>query len=338
VQLGMVGLGRMGANIVRRLHEQGHICVGYDRDPTAVAALRAEGITATDSTAELVEALDAPRNIWVMVPAALVDRVIDELTPLLGPGDLIVDGGNSRWADDLARAARLQTQDIHYIDVGTSGGVFGLERGFCLMVGGETEAVGRLEPVFASLAPGIDAADRTIGRHGPPEPGEVGWLHCGPAGAGHFVKMVHNGIEYGMMAALAEGLAILDQADLGRDDHRHDAETAPLVHPERYRYQLDPAAITELWRRGSVISSWLVDLTAKALAADPDLEAFEGRVADSGEGRWTVEAAVDLGVPAHIITASLYQRFASRGRADFADRALSAMRREFGGHQEPTEP
>ncbi|MGI9602369.1 MAG: phosphogluconate dehydrogenase (NAD(+)-dependent, decarboxylating) [Acidimicrobiales bacterium] len=334
MQLGMIGLGRMGANLVRRLMNDGHHCAGYDVNQSAVAELQAEGMVGAGSVAALVEALDQPRAIWVMVPAGLVGTVADELVPLLAPGDIVIDGGNSFWQDDVDRAEHLTGQGLHFVDVGTSGGVFGLERGFCLMIGGETEVVARLEPLFDTLAPGIESASRTPGRDGPPAPGESGWLHCGPAGAGHFVKMVHNGIEYGMMAALAEGLAVIDNAGLGADDQTHDAETAPLRDPHYYRYQLDPAAISEVWRRGSVISSWLVDLTAKALAADPGLDGFEGRVSDSGEGRWTVQAAVDLGVPAHTITAALYERFASRGRADFADRSLSAMRKEFGGHHE----
>ncbi|MDH3755954.1 MAG: decarboxylating 6-phosphogluconate dehydrogenase [Acidimicrobiia bacterium] len=334
MQLGMVGLGRMGANLVRRLATDGHACVVHDVDADAVAALRDEGFTGADSLDELVDALEPPRSVWVMVPAGVVGRVIDGLAPLLDPDDVIIDGGNSAYRDDIDRADELRVTGLHFVDVGTSGGVFGLERGFCLMVGGDDEAVARLTPIFQSLAPGIDSAERTGGRSGDPVPGEAGWLHCGPAGAGHFVKMVHNGIEYGMMAAMAEGLGILEAANLGRADREVDAETAPLRDPRAYQYEIDSAAVAEVWRRGSVISSWLVDLTAHALSVDPHLEAFEGRVSDSGEGRWTVHAAVDLGVPAHTITAALFERFSSRERADFANRALSAMRQEFGGHHE----
>ncbi len=334
----MIGLGRMGSNLIRRLGRDGHDCVAYDRNAGRVAAMADEGFTGVSSLDELVAALDPPRAVWIMVQAGSVGAVVDELAGLVDADDVIIDGGNSFWHDDVDRAEALATAGLHYVDVGTSGGVFGLDRGFCLMVGGDDDAVARLAPIFDSLAPGIDAAPRTPGRDGDPAPAEVGWLHCGPVGAGHFVKMVHNGIEYGMMAAVAEGLAILDQADLGRADQIHDAETAPLSDPRYYRYDIDTAAVAEVWRRGSVISSWLVDLTAKALAADPRLDEFEGRVSDSGEGRWTVKAAVDLGVPAHTITAALYQRFASRGRSDFADRALSAMRKEFGGHHEKPGP
>lgn len=334
MQLGMIGLGRMGSNLIRRLARDGHECVAHDVDAEAVAEMVTEGFAGASSLAELVAALEPPRAIWIMVPAAFAGGVVDELVGLAEAGDIIIDGGNSFWHDDVDRAEALADAGLHYVDVGTSGGVFGLERGFCLMVGGEVESIARLEPIFDSLAPGIDSAPRTPGHEGPAAPGEVGWLHCGPAGAGHFVKMVHNGIEYGMMAALAEGLAILDKADIGDEQQTHDAETAPLRDPRYYRYDIDMAAVAEVWRRGSVISSWLVDLTAKALAADPGLDGFEGRVSDSGEGRWTVDAAVDLGVPAHTITAALYQRFASRGRSEFADRSLSAMRKEFGGHHE----
>ncbi len=338
MQLGLIGIGRMGSNLARRLLGSGHRCVVYDRDVAAVNALAADGAEAATSLDSLVEQLETPRHVWIMVPAAFVGAVVDELGPLLGPGDAIIDGGNSFYRDAIDRAASLNPTGVHFVDVGTSGGVHGLERGFSLMVGGDHEPVERLSPVFESLAPGVDAAARTRGRSGSPDPGEAGWLHCGPHGAGHFVKMVHNGIEYGAMAALAEGLAILDRADLGNDDHSDDAETAPLRDPAAYRYDLDIASIVEVWRRGSVVSSWLVDLTAAALAADPDLEGFAGRVSDSGEGRWTVQAAVDLGVPAHTITAALYERFASRDNAEFAGKALSAMRREFGGHHETSEP
>ncbi|MDH3707851.1 MAG: decarboxylating 6-phosphogluconate dehydrogenase [Acidimicrobiia bacterium] len=334
MELGMIGLGRMGANLVRRLHHHDLRCVGFDRDAETVAALVEEGMVGATSLAELTAALPAPRAVWVMVPAGIVGDVLDELVPLLDPGDIVIDGGNSSWRDDIDRAPVLAERQIWLVDVGTSGGVYGLDRGFCLMIGGDPEPVARLTPVFDALAPGLDAASRTPDRDGDPGPGESGWLHCGRPGAGHFVKMIHNGIEYGMMASLAEGLAILDKADLGDAEQTHDAETAPLRDTRFYRYDLDTAAIAEVWRRGSVISSWLVDLTAHALAVDPALEGFEGRVSDSGEGRWTVQAAVDLGVPAHAITASLFERFASRGRSDFADRALSAMRQEFGGHHE----
>jgi len=334
MQLGMIGLGRMGSNLIRRLAGDGHECVAYDVNLEAVAEMAGEGFAPAHTLTELVAALDPPRAIWIMVPAAFAGGVVDELAPLVESGDIVIDGGNSFWHDDVDRAEALGEHGVHHVDVGTSGGVFGLERGFSLMVGGDADAVAGLVPILDSLAPGIDAAPRTTGKEGAPQPGEVGWLHCGPPGAGHFVKMVHNGIEYGMMAALAEGLAILDKAGIGREEQTHDAETSPLSDPRYYRYDIDTAAVAEVWRRGSVISSWLVDLTAKALAADPDLAGFEGRVSDSGEGRWTVGAAVDLGVPAHTITAALYQRFASRGRSDFADRSLSAMRKEFGGHHE----
>ena len=334
MQLGMIGLGRMGANLVRRLVRGGHDCVVHDVHPDAIAALEGEGARGAASLAELVESMTAPRHIWVMVPAAVVGDVVDELAPLLEPDDVIIDGGNSFYRDDIDRAAELARSGLRFIDVGTSGGVHGLERGFCLMVGGDESVVAHLAPIFESLAPGIESAERTRGRTGGPASGESGWLHCGPSGAGHFVKMVHNGIEYGAMAALAEGLAVLDRADLGTEARQADAETAPLRDPEAYRYDLDLASIVEVWRRGSVVSSWLVDLTAAAMAADPRLDAFEGRVSDSGEGRWTVQTAVDLGVPAPTITAALYERFASRDNDEFAGKALSAMRKEFGGHHE----
>ena len=342
----MIGLGRMGAGMTRRLLRAGHACAVFDRDPGAVRALAGEGATGVASLAALVEALRPPRAIWMMVPAAAVDGAIDELRPLVQAGDALIDGGNSHHVDDLRRAAGLSAQGVHYLDVGTSGGVWGLERGYCLMIGGESEVVARLEPLFAALAPGEGAAAPTPGRD--PDPGrgpdpgrasgrgtaERGYLHCGPAGAGHFVKMVHNGIEYGLMAAYAEGLNVLRGAAVGRADAAVDAETAPLRDPEHYRYQLDVAEITELWRRGSVIGSWLLDLTAGALAADPGLEAYDGHVSDSGEGRWTVQAAVDEGVPVPVLSAALFARFSSRGRSDFADRVLSAMRHAFGGHLE----
>ncbi len=335
MQLGMVGLGRMGANIVRRLMRDGHACAGTDVGAETVAALASEGMTPAVSPAELVAALTAPRTVWVMVPAgAITEGVIADLAELLEPGDTIIDGGNTRYHDDIRRAASLAEKGINYLDVGTSGGVFGLERGFCLMVGGPMEVVGRLAPIFTSLSPGLDAAERTFGRSGNAAPEENGWLHCGPAGAGHFVKMVHNGIEYGLMAAYAEGLNLLHHANAGGVEREKDAETAPLDEPELYRYDLDVAAITELWRRGSVVSSWLLDLTAVALHESPDLEGFAGRVSDSGEGRWTSIAAIDTGTPTPVLTAALYSRFSSRNEDDFGNRALSAMRKQFGGHHE----
>ena len=337
MRIGMIGLGRMGANMVRRLLRGGHTCAAYDRSPAAVAAVAREGADGCASLVELVAALPPPRHLWIMVPAAVVDRVIDEAAPLLAPDDVLIDGGNSHFPDDIARARRLAERGLHYVDVGTSGGVWGFERGYCLMIGGEPEVVGRLEPVFRTLAPGRGDIPRTPGREGRGGTAEEGFLHCGPAGAGHFVKMIHNGIEYGLMAAYAEGFNILRQADLGSRAAAADAETAPLAHPERYRYDLDLADVAELWRRGSVIPSWLLDLTAEALAADPGLDSFGGRVADSGEGRWTVDAAVDLGVPAHVLTAALFERFASRDRDTFQNQVLSAMRKGFGGHVEAKE-
>ena len=335
MQLGMIGLGRMGSNLVRRLLADGHRCAGTDVDPAAVTRLAGEGMVGAASAAELVAALEPPRAVWVMVPAGpITEAAVSELTALLEPGDTIIDGGNTRYHDDIRRAASLGERGIHYVDVGTSGGVFGLERGFCLMVGGEPEAVARLAPLLTSLAPGVDAAARTPGRTGAPAPAELGWLHCGPAGAGHFVKMVHNGIEYGLMAAYAEGLDILHHANAGSAAGTHDAETAPLGQPEHFRYELDVGAVAELWRRGSVVSSWLLDLTAAALHASPDLEEFEGRVSDSGEGRWTSIAAIESGTPAPVLTAALFGRFSSRGEADFGNRVLSAMRQQFGGHAE----
>jgi len=335
VQLGMIGLGRMGANMVRRLLRAGHECVVHDLDPAAVTAVTGEGALGADSLAALAARLAPPRVVWLMVPAGVVDRTLDALAPHLGPGDAVVDGGNSRWTDDLRRAAALGARGIHYVDVGTSGGVWGLERGYCLMVGGDDTAVRRLEPALRALAPGRDAAPRTPGREAaPPSSAEEGWLHCGPSGAGHFVKMVHNGIEYGLMAAYAEGFNVLRHAGAGRDDRPHDAETAPLEHPEHYRYDFDLAAIAELWRRGSVVGSWLLDLTAAALHAQPALEGFSGRVSDSGEGRWMMGAAVEQGAPVPVLAAALFQRFSSRGESDFADRLLSALRFQFGGHVE----
>jgi 6-phosphogluconate dehydrogenase len=337
MQLGMVGLGRMGGNIVRRLMRNGHDCVAFDVNPGAVAALAAEGVTGADSMEALVGALRAPRAVWLMLPAgAITEHAIEQLTPLLAAGDVIIDGGNTHYVDDLRRAETLSSTGIHYADVGVSGGVFGLERGFCLMVGAQDATFARLEPIFASMAPGVEAAGRTRGRTGAPTPAEQGYLHCGPVGSGHFVKMVHNGIEYGLMASFAEGLNILANADAGTRERDADAETAPLEHPERYRYSIDVAEVAEVWRRGSVVQSWLLDLTAAALAGSPGLDGFAGRVSDSGEGRWTAIAAIEEGVPAEVLTAALSSRFASRGNADFANKILSAMRSEFGGHAEKT--
>ena len=336
MQLGMIGLGRMGANMVRRLLDAGHQCVVYDRDSAAVAALADAGALGATDPADLCAQLSAPRNLWIMVPAAVVDRVIDSLLPHLAPGDTLIDGGNSNYRDDLPRAERLAALGMHYLDCGTSGGVWGRERGYCLMIGGDTEAVLRLDPIFAALAPGLGEIGRTPGREGPPTREELGYLHCGPAGAGHFVKMVHNGIEYALMGAYAEGLNLLRNAGVGRDDRPADAETTPLAHPEYYQYAFDLPAITEVWRRGSVISSWLLDLTAAALCAEPDLKQYSGRVADSGEGRWTSLAAVETGTPAPLLTAALFSRFASRGAGDFGNQVLSAMRDRFGGHREPS--
>jgi 6-phosphogluconate dehydrogenase len=335
MQLGMVGLGRMGANLVRRVMRDGHACVGTDVSADTVRDVAAEGMTGAASTAELVQALDAPRVVWVMVPAGpITESAVAELGTLLSPGDTVIDGGNTRYHDDIRRAHELAQRGIHYVDVGTSGGVFGLERGFCLMVGGDDEAVRRLAPIFTSLAPGLAAAERTPGRTGEPSPEELGWLHCGPPGAGHFVKMVHNGIEYGLMAAYAEGLNLLHHANAGEAEHTADAETAPLDQPDHYRFDLDLAAISEVWRRGSVVSSWLLDLTAAALHESPSLDEFEGRVSDSGEGRWTSIAAIDTGTPAPVLTAALFERFSSRAEGEFANRLLSAMRKQFGGHAE----
>jgi len=335
MQLGMVGLGRMGANIVRRLMRAGHECVVYDVDAQAVKELEREGATGSASLDDFVAKLSRPRAAWVMVPAAFAGDTVDQLAARMEGGDVVIDGGNSYYRDDIERAKRLGPEGIHYLDVGTSGGVFGLERGFCLMIGGDREAVERLDPIFRTLAPGVEAAGRTRGRDGDPSPAEHGYLHCGPVGAGHFVKMVHNGIEYGIMAAYAEGFNVLRHANVGkRDGHAHDAETAPLRDPQYYQYEIDVGDVAEVWRRGSVIASWLLDLTAAALAASPDLDRFAGRVSDSGEGRWTVVAAVDEGVPANVLTTALYERFSSRGEADFADQLLSAMRSQFGGHAE----
>jgi 6-phosphogluconate dehydrogenase len=336
MQLGMVGLGRMGANLVRRLVRDGHRCVVYDVNGEAVAGLAAESdaITGTTSLSEFVEALDPPRAAWVMVPAAFAGDTVTSLAELMEPDDVVIDGGNTFYRDDVDRAARLVPQGIHYVDVGTSGGVWGLDRGYCLMIGGEGHVVDRLDPVFRSIAPGVGEADRTPGRTGEPSPSEMGYLHCGPAGAGHFVKMVHNGIEYGIMASYAEGLNILRHADAGKHQREADAETTPLRDPQYYQFDIDTAEVAEVWRRGSVIASWLLDLTAIALHDDPDLATFAGRVSDSGEGRWTNQAAIDVGVPAHVLSAALFERFESRGASDFGDRILSAMRKEFGGHDE----
>jgi 6-phosphogluconate dehydrogenase len=334
MQVGMIGLGRMGSNMVRRLMRAGHECVVYDVSPEAVEQLSSEGAEGSASLEAFVGTLQQPRCICIMVPAAFVDDTIQKLVPLLQADDTVIDGGNSYYRDDLRRGAELREHGLHYVDMGTSGGVFGLERGFCLMIGGDDTAVERLDPFFSALAPGVEAAERTPGRDGDPTPAEQGYLHCGPVGAGHFVKMVHNGIEYGMMAAYAEGLNILERADVGKQMQDHDAETTPLREPEAYQYDLPIADIAEVWRRGSVIASWLLDLTAHALSEDPALSQFSGRVSDSGEGRWTALAAIDEGVPAPVLTTALYSRFASRGEGEFGNRALSAMRFAFGGHLE----
>jgi 6-phosphogluconate dehydrogenase len=334
MQLGMIGLGRMGANMVRRLMKAGHDCVVYDVSPDSVKSLAGEGATGSESMADFVGKLEKPRFIWLMVPAAVVDGTLDELVPLLDGDDAVIDGGNSYYRDDIRRAKRLAEDGIHYVDVGTSGGVWGLDRGYCLMIGGPDEAVGRLDPIFATLAPGVESAGRTPGRSGDPSASEQGYLHCGPNGAGHFVKMVHNGIEYGIMAAYAEGLNILKNGNIGNAKQEVDAETTPLEHPEYYQYDIDLPDVAEVWRRGSVIGSWLLDLTAQALQESPDLSEYTGRVSDSGEGRWTSIAAIEEGVPAPVLTMALYSRFASRGLDDYADKVLSAMRKGFGGHAE----
>ncbi|MGA7262332.1 MAG: decarboxylating 6-phosphogluconate dehydrogenase [Stellaceae bacterium] len=335
MQLGMVGLGRMGANMVRRLLKGGHECVVFDMSPKAVGELVAEHAVGSASLAELVKKLEKPRAVWLMVPAAVVDKSIADILPALEPDDILIDGGNSYYIDDIRRAKELTPRRIHYVDVGTSGGVWGLERGYCMMIGGEKPVVQRLDPIFATLAPGKGDIPPTAGREKlGASTAEQGYLHCGPNGAGHFVKMVHNGIEYGLMAAYAEGLNILHAANVGKQTHAADAETTPLRDPEHYQYDLNLPDITELWRRGSVIASWLLDLTADALAKDPQLAGFAGRVSDSGEGRWTITAAIDEGVPAHVLSAALYDRFTSRGEAEFANKLLSAMRYEFGGHIE----
>jgi 6-phosphogluconate dehydrogenase len=334
MQLGMIGLGRMGANMTRRLLRGGHQCVVFDMSAKAVAELAKENAVGAASLAEFVQSLTKPRAVWLMVPAAVVDKTIADLVPHLEHGDILIDGGNSYYIDDIRRAKELASKGIAYVDVGTSGGVWGLERGYCMMIGGESGAVSHLDPVFATLAPGPGDIPRTPGRGATGGTSEQGYLHCGPVGAGHFVKMVHNGIEYGVMAAYAEGLAVLEAANIGKKTGAVDAETTPLRDPEHYQYDLDLPEITEVWRRGSVIASWLLDLSAAALTEDPGLKKFTGRVSDSGEGRWTIKAAIDEGVPAHVLSAALYERFSSRGEALFADKMLSAMRYEFGGHLE----
>lgn len=334
MQLGMIGLGRMGANMVRRLLNADHQAVVFDMSPQAVEELVKEKAVGASSLQDFVQKLPTPRAIWLMVPAAVVDRSLADLLPLLDAGDVVIDGGNSYYVDDIRRAHELAAKKLHYVDVGTSGGVWGLERGYCMMIGGETEVVKRLDPIFAALAPGAGSIDRTPGRAAASGTAEQGYLHCGTNGAGHFVKMVHNGIEYGIMAAYAEGLNILKNADIGKHTHDVDAETTPLRDPEHYQYDLNLADVAEVWRRGSVISSWLLDLTAAALVQDPQLAKFAGRVSDSGEGRWTIKAAIDEAVPAPVLSAALYSRFSSRGEAEFQDKILSAMRYQFGGHLE----
>ena len=334
MQLGMVGLGRMGGNMVRRLLKGGHSCAVFDVAPQAVQEFTKHGAVGAASLGDLVAKLDKPRAIWLMVPVAFVDATIDKLLPSLEPGDILIDGGNTHYIDDIRRAKALAARNVHYVDVGTSGGVLGLERGYCMMIGGERDVVQRLDPIFATLAPGAGSIERTAGRANVNSTAERGYLHCGPNGAGHFVKMVHNGIEYGIMAAYAEGFGVLRGANAGKHAREADAETAPLRNPEHYQYEIDVADVAEVWRRGSVISSWLLDLTAVALADDPALAKFEGRVSDSGEGRWTIQAAIDEGVPAPVLTTALYERFSSRGNATFQDKILSAMRYQFGGHLE----
>jgi 6-phosphogluconate dehydrogenase len=337
MQLGMIGLGRMGANMVRRLIKDGHQCVVYDRSPQTVTDLAKENAVGAASLAELVKKLKKPRAIWLMVPAAVVDKSIADLAPLLERDDILIDGGNSYYVDDIRRAQELAAKGIHYVDVGTSGGVWGLERGYCMMIGGEEEVVRHLDPIFATLAPGIGDIARTPGREKINGTAELGYLHCGPNGGGHFVKMVHNGIEYGLMAAYAEGLGILRDANIGKHQHDVDAETTPLRDPDHYQYEFNLRDVAEVWRRGSVISSWLLDLTATAMVKDPALAEFTGHVSDSGEGRWTIKAAIDEAVPVPVLSAALYQRFTSRGEADYQDKILSAMRFHFGGHLEKTE-
>ena len=334
MQLGMIGLGRMGANMVRRLIRDGHECVVFDQAPQAVKDLVKEKATGSTTPAELVQKLSKPRALWLMVPAGVVDQTIAKFAPLLERGDILIDGGNSYYVDDIRRAKELEAKGIHYVDVGTSGGVWGLERGYCMMIGGEKESVKHLDPIFASLAPGVGNIPRTPGREKLGGTAEQGYLHCGSNGAGHFVKMVHNGIEYGIMAAYAEGFGVLKSANVGREQAESDAETTPLRDPEHYQFDINLADVAEVWRRGSVVSSWLLDLTASALAADQKLAQFAGRVSDSGEGRWTIKAAIDEGVPVPVLTTALYERFASRGEADYQDKLLSAMRFGFGGHLE----
>jgi len=334
MQLGMVGLGRMGANMVKRLLNGGHECVVFDRSPQSIQELEKDKAVGSSGLADMVKKLNKPRAIWLMIPAAAVDDTIAEIVPHLEKDDILIDGGNSYYIDDIRRAKDLAAKGIHYVDVGTSGGVWGLERGYCMMIGGEDDVVKHLDPIFKTIAPGMGDVSRTPGREKLGGTSELGYLHCGPNGAGHFVKMVHNGIEYGIMAAYAEGLGILRSANVGKHTHEIDAETTPLRDPEHYMYDLNLADVTEVWRRGSVISSWLLDLTASALAQDPQLSKFGGRVSDSGEGRWTVKAAIDEAVPAHVLTSALYERFSSRGEADYANKVLSAMRFAFGGHLE----
>jgi 6-phosphogluconate dehydrogenase len=334
MQLGMVGLGRMGANILRRLMREGHSAVAYDVSADVVAQLEKDGAVGATTLEDFVAALDKPRVAWVMIPAGITGAVVTKLAGLMEPGDIIIDGGNSNYCEDVDRAAALKPMGIHYVDVGTSGGVFGLERGYCLMIGGEPDIVEHLDPIFASIAPGIDSAPRTPGRGGAPGREEQGYLHCGPNGAGHFVKMVHNGIEYGMMAAYAEGLNVLRHANAGAEQQDHSAEVTPLDQPQYYQYDLEIDKVAEVWRRGSVIASWLLDLTAHALSSNPSLDGLAGRVSDSGEGRWTIKAAIDEGVPTPVLSAALFARFSSRGEAVYADKLLSAMRKEFGGHVE----
>jgi 6-phosphogluconate dehydrogenase len=336
MQLGMIGLGRMGANMVRRLLRGGHSCVAFDRSPKAVEELVREKAVGAASLAEMVKKLDKPRAVWLMVPAAVVNQTIAELVPHLEEGDILIDGGNSYYVDDIRRADELATKRIHYVDVGTSGGVWGLERGYCMMIGGPDPAVKRLDPIFKTLAPGAGDLPKTPGREKLGGTAENGYLHCGPSGAGHFVKMVHNGIEYGIMAAYAEGMGVLRDANVGKRSHEIDAETTPLRDPKHYQYDLNLRDIAEVWRRGSVVASWLLDLTAASLVKDPGLSGFAGRVSDSGEGRWTIKAAIDEAVPVPVLSAALYQRFTSRGEADFQDKLLSAMRFQFGGHLEKT--
>jgi len=336
MQLGMIGAGRMGSNMVIRLMKGSHACVVYDRNEDSIKEAVNRGAKGTTDLREFVRMLAKPRAVWLMVPVAVVDKILDDLASLLEPGDIVVDGGNSYYYDDIRRSVALKDNGIQYMDVGVSGGVWGLERGYCMMIGGEVEAVQRLDPIFRTLAPGVAEAPRTPGRTGEPTPAENGYLHCGPSGAGHFVKMVHNGIEYGIMAAIAEGLNIIRNADIGNRQQEVDAETTPLPHPELYRYEFHLPDVAEVWRRGSVIGAWLLDLTASALYENPDLAKFAGRVSDSGEGRWTLQAAIDEGVPAPVISSALFSRFSSRGMDDFADKLLSAMRYEFGGHREKT--